>query len=154
MSSAEYSCKIFKPIFAYRQTVWTQIRAVWSGSTLFAEMTLKSHADDKADDNCCDWQFNLSRWLFSLIRTSLEDLLHTRDKKDQWRYPGNATIAKHNFSESPKEGEMRNKCMMTKQWRLNKHHICNHRRTKNNRLAPVSSDKIFFSYNLFNNPLK
>ena len=31
--------------------------AVWSGSTLFAVMTLKSQADDKADDNCCDWQF-------------------------------------------------------------------------------------------------
>ena len=42
MSSAEYSCKLFKPTFAYRQTVWTQIRgAVWSGSTLFAEMTFK-----------------------------------------------------------------------------------------------------------------
>ena len=26
MSSAEYSCKLSKPIFAYRQTVWTQIR--------------------------------------------------------------------------------------------------------------------------------
>ena len=26
MSSAEYSCKLFKPIFAYRQTVWTPIR--------------------------------------------------------------------------------------------------------------------------------
>ena len=26
MSSAEYSCKLFKLIFAYRQTVWTQIR--------------------------------------------------------------------------------------------------------------------------------
>ena len=31
--------------------------AVWSGSTLFAEMTLKSQAEDKADENCCDWQF-------------------------------------------------------------------------------------------------
>ena len=31
--------------------------AVWSGSTLFAKMTLKSQADDIADDNCCDWQF-------------------------------------------------------------------------------------------------
>ena len=31
--------------------------AVWSGSTLFAEMLLKSQADDKADDNCCVWQF-------------------------------------------------------------------------------------------------
>ena len=33
-------------------------RAVWSGSTLFAKKwLLKSQADDKADDNCCDWQF-------------------------------------------------------------------------------------------------
>ena len=26
LSSAEYSCKLFKRIFAYKQTVWTQIR--------------------------------------------------------------------------------------------------------------------------------
>ena len=26
MLSAEYSCKLFKPIFAYRQIVWTLIR--------------------------------------------------------------------------------------------------------------------------------
>ena len=31
--------------------------AVWLRSTLFAKMTLKSQADDKADDNCCDWRF-------------------------------------------------------------------------------------------------
>ena len=31
--------------------------AVWSGSTLFAEMTFKTQAGDKADDNCYDWQF-------------------------------------------------------------------------------------------------
>ena len=31
--------------------------AVWSGSTLFAKMTLESQANDKADDNCCDWHF-------------------------------------------------------------------------------------------------
>ena len=31
--------------------------AVWSWSTLFVEMTLKSQADDKADDSCCDSQF-------------------------------------------------------------------------------------------------
>ena len=30
--------------------------AVWSGYTLFAKMTI-SQTDDKADDNCCDWQF-------------------------------------------------------------------------------------------------
>ena len=31
--------------------------AASSGSTLFAKMTFKSQADDKADDNFCDWQF-------------------------------------------------------------------------------------------------
>ena len=31
--------------------------AVWSGSTLFAKNDLKTQADDKADDNCSDWQF-------------------------------------------------------------------------------------------------
>ena len=34
--------------------------AVWSGSTLFAKVTFKSHADDKADDNYCDWQFKVN----------------------------------------------------------------------------------------------
>ena len=29
--------------------------AVWSGSTLFAEMTFK--ITSKADDNSCDWRF-------------------------------------------------------------------------------------------------
>ena len=50
MSSAEYSCELFKPIFAYRQTVGTQIRL------RLQKWLLKSQADDKADDNCCDWQ--------------------------------------------------------------------------------------------------
>ena len=32
--------------------------AIWSGSTLFAKKCLlKTQADDKADGNCCDWQF-------------------------------------------------------------------------------------------------
>ena len=60
--SAEYSCKLFKRIFAYANSVdpdQTAPRgAVWSRSTLFAKMTfLKSQADDKADDSCCDRQF-------------------------------------------------------------------------------------------------
>ena len=62
MSSAEYSYKLFKPIFCIQansvdpdQTA--PLGAVWSGSTLFAKWLLKSQADDKADDNCCDWQF-------------------------------------------------------------------------------------------------
>ena len=65
MSSAEYSCKHFKPIFAYRQIVWTLIRLLlWEQSDLgphcLQKLLLKSQADDKADDNYCDWQF---RWL-------------------------------------------------------------------------------------------
>ena len=60
MSSAVYSCKHFKPIFAYMQTVWT----LWTleeqsdlGPYGLQKWLLKSQADDKADDNCCDWQF-------------------------------------------------------------------------------------------------
>ena len=61
-SSAEYSCKLFKPIFAYRQTVWTQIRLLLEeqsdlGPHSLEKWLLKSQANDKADDNCCDWQF-------------------------------------------------------------------------------------------------
>ena len=67
MSSVYVVCWIFlqtfQTYFAYRQTVCTLIRlllkgAVWSGSTLFAKKwLLKSQADDKADDNSCDWRF-------------------------------------------------------------------------------------------------
>ena len=59
MSSAEYSCRLFKPIFAYRQTVWTLIRLLQSdlGPHCLQKGLLKSQADDKADDNCCDWRF-------------------------------------------------------------------------------------------------
>ena len=62
MSSAEYSCKLLKPIFAYRQTVWTQIRLLLEeqsdqGPHCLEKRLLKSQADDKADDSCCDWQF-------------------------------------------------------------------------------------------------
>ena len=44
--------------------------AVWFGSKLFAEMTLKSEADDKADDNCCDWQVRVKKQ--NLSRQSME----------------------------------------------------------------------------------
>ena len=62
MSSAEYSCKHFKPIFAYRQTVWTQIRLLLEeqsdlGPHCLQKGLLKSQADDKADDNGCDRKF-------------------------------------------------------------------------------------------------
>ena len=61
MSSAEYSCKLFKPIFAYRQTEWTQIRLLLKEQSDLGphclKNDLKSQADDKADDNSCDWHF-------------------------------------------------------------------------------------------------
>ena len=62
MSSAEYSCKLFKPIFAYSQTVWTQIRLLLKeqsdlGPHCLQKWLLKSQADDKVDDNSCDWRF-------------------------------------------------------------------------------------------------
>ena len=58
MLSAEYSCKFFKPIVAYRQTVWTLIRLLLEeqsdlGPHCLQKWLLKS----QADDSCCDWQF-------------------------------------------------------------------------------------------------
>ena len=55
MSSAEYVCKVFKSIFAYRQTVWTLISLLLEeqtdqGSRCLQKWRLKSQADDKADD--------------------------------------------------------------------------------------------------------
>ena len=62
MLSAEYSCKLFKPIFCIQENSvdpdQTAPRgAVWSGPHCLQKWLLKSQADDKADDNCCDWQF-------------------------------------------------------------------------------------------------
>ena len=62
MSSAEYSYKLFKPIFAYSQTVWTLIRLLQEEQSdldphCLQKWLFKSQADDKADDNCCEWQF-------------------------------------------------------------------------------------------------
>ena len=62
MSSAEYSCKLFKPIFEHRQIVWTQTRLLLDeqsdlGPHFLQKLLLKSQADDKADENCCDWRF-------------------------------------------------------------------------------------------------
>ena len=52
----------FQPIFAYRQTVWTLIRLLLEQSDLgphcLKKLPLKSQANDKADNNCCDGQFN------------------------------------------------------------------------------------------------
>ena len=59
MSSAEYSCKLFKPIFANNadpnQTAPKKQSDL--GPHCLQKWLLKSQADDKADYNCCDWQF-------------------------------------------------------------------------------------------------
>ena len=54
MSSAEYSCERFKPIFAYRQAVWTLIRLLPEEQSDLGPHCLQK---SQADDNCCDWQF-------------------------------------------------------------------------------------------------
>ena len=57
----------FKPIFAYRQTVWTLIRLLLTWvHTICKNDFLKSQADDKAGDNCGDWQFKCQMHLFKL----------------------------------------------------------------------------------------
>ena len=48
--------------FAYGQTVWTQIRLLLKeqsdlGPHYLQKLILKSQADDKTDDNSCDWRF-------------------------------------------------------------------------------------------------
>ena len=64
MSSAEYNLANFSNLFLHtgKQTVWTLIRLLLEeqsdlGPCCFEKWLLKSQADDKADDNCCDWQF-------------------------------------------------------------------------------------------------
>ena len=62
LTSAEYSCKLFKPIFAYRQTVWTLIRLLLEeqsdlGPHCLQKWLLKSQAGDKADN------YNVLLWL-------------------------------------------------------------------------------------------
>ena len=47
--------------FAYRQTVWTQIRLLLEeqsdlGPHYLQKWLLKYSAEDKADDNCCIWR--------------------------------------------------------------------------------------------------
>ena len=56
MLSVEYSYTLSKPIFAYRQTVWIMIRLLLY---CLQKWLFKSQADDKADDNCCDWQLKV-----------------------------------------------------------------------------------------------
>ena len=66
MSSVYVVCWIFlqtfQTYFAYRQTVWTQIRLLPEeqsdlGPHCLQKWLLKWQADDKADDNSCDWRF-------------------------------------------------------------------------------------------------
>ena len=88
MSSPEYSCKLFKPIFAYRQTVWTQIRLLLKelsdlGPHCLQKWLLKSQADDKADDNCCDWRYVAELWLELGISESAARQVSMDKKKER-----------------------------------------------------------------------
>ena len=52
MSSVEYSCTFFQTYLCI------QANSVDPDQTdCLHKLLLKSQADDKADDNCCDWQF-------------------------------------------------------------------------------------------------
>ena len=64
MLSAEYSCKLFKPIICIQansvdpdQTapLWSSL--IWVHTVCKIDFLNKSQAYDKADDNCCDWRF-------------------------------------------------------------------------------------------------
>ena len=66
MSSAEYSCKLLKAIFCIPahsvdpdQTAPKGAPKEQSdlGPHCLQKLLLKSQADDKADDNSCDWRF-------------------------------------------------------------------------------------------------
>ena len=92
MSSAEYSCKRFRPIFAYTQTVWTLIRLLLGeqsdlGPHCLQKWLLKSEADDKADDNCCDWQFKGKTLLLTCAATFASFATQKRSVKILIRLP-------------------------------------------------------------------
>ena len=62
MSSADYSCKLFKPIFCIPansvdpdQTASKEQSDL--GPNCLQKWLLKSQVEDKADDNSCDWRF-------------------------------------------------------------------------------------------------
>ena len=67
MSSVYVVCWIFlqtfQPYFCIpANSPWTQIRLLLEeqsdlGPYCLQKWLLKSQADDKADDNCCDWRF-------------------------------------------------------------------------------------------------
>ena len=63
MSSAEYSCRLFKKKYFCIQAnsvdpdQTAPKGAVWSGPRCLQKWLLKPQADDKADDNSCDWHF-------------------------------------------------------------------------------------------------
>ena len=58
MLSAEYFCKLLKAIFCIpANSVDPDQEQSDLGPHCLQKWLLKSQAEDKADDNCCDWHF-------------------------------------------------------------------------------------------------
>ena len=83
MSSVYVVCCIFlqtfQTYFAYRQTVWTQIRLLLEeqsdlGPHCLQQWLLKYSAEDKADDSCCVWRLRIKD--LSLDAVSMPLQLH------------------------------------------------------------------------------
>ena len=59
LSSVEYSCKLFTFYCILANSVDPYQTALIWVHTVCKNWLLKSQADDKADDNCCDWQYDI-----------------------------------------------------------------------------------------------
>ena len=83
MSSAEYSCKIFKPFFCIlANSVVPDQTAPDLGPHCLQNRLLKSQADDKAVDNCCDWHFKG----FKIVCRTLEMIDPDRSAHLLWAF--------------------------------------------------------------------
>ena len=78
MSSAEYSCRLFKPIFACRQTVWTLIRLLLIWVHTVCKNDLKCNAP-------CQRDIVTTRSNDLLVRLGIEDLdLILKEQRLRW----------------------------------------------------------------------
>ena len=71
MSSAEYSCKLFKPNFAYRQRVWTQIRLLLKQTTIVVIGSLWVNAYTNSDGTDQTAHLHIMTMAFVILRIRL-----------------------------------------------------------------------------------